>query len=88
MKNEEIDIIFLTETDTRAIKSTMDYQIEGYSTILPVKSDNNDLIRIVCLLKNELKNVLTPNLELMDVMFPSIWMNYKEENGKKHRWVL
>ena len=56
LQNEKIDIMFLTETDTHSLSSKTDYQIEGYETILP-KMDNNNLVRILCLVKNDKINL-------------------------------
>ena len=33
LRKEQIDIIFLTEADTRAISTESDYQIEGYTKL-------------------------------------------------------
>ena len=36
LNSEKIDIIFITETDTKNINSAEDFQIDGYKTIMPL----------------------------------------------------
>ena len=38
INKEEINIMFLVETDTNAINKEEDYKIEGFKTVLPLKS--------------------------------------------------
>ena len=44
LKEENIDVIFLTETDTKAITSSSNYQIEGYTTLLPDINEDNKTV--------------------------------------------
>ena len=46
MKTGEFDIVFLNETDTKQIKSKVDYQIKGYETILPKIAQTNHTVRM------------------------------------------
>ena len=77
LKTEEIDIIFLTETDTRAISSEADYQIQGYKTILPLIDPKCGLVRIIALVKENLESSIKVRSDLMSVDFPSIWIAYR-----------
>ena len=86
LSSEKIDIIFLTETDTRTVPTAMDYQIEGYTTILPKMSENNNLIRILCLIKNELMDQINVVEALMSTEFPSIWVEYR--NLKEAKYII
>ena len=82
LKSEDIDVIFLTETDTKNIVNEDSYKIEGYKTILPLKSISNNLTRILCLVKENLVNAITVRADLMNEEFPSIWIEYKQERKK------
>ena len=82
LQNEKIDIMFLTETDTHSLSSKTDYQIEGYETILP-KMDNNNLVRILCLVKNDRINQISTVESLMSTDFPTIWLEYTSQKGAK-----
>ena len=35
------------------LQSENEYQIEGFKTVLPIKSDMGEKTRIICLIKNE-----------------------------------
>ena len=82
LKSEDIDVIFLTETDTKNTVNEDSYTIEGYKTILPLKSISNNLTRILCLVKENLVNAITVRADLMNEEFPSIWIEYKQERKK------
>ena len=49
---EKVDIAFLTETDTRALKTKKDFKIEGYSTVFQNRENDSELLRIICLIKS------------------------------------
>ena len=82
--NENIDIIFLTETDTNSISNKMDYQIEDYVTILPKMKESNSHLRIICLVKNEVFSQINEVEMLMSPEFPSIWLEYRNQKGTKY----
>ena len=50
VKNENIDIIFLTETDTNSLQKEDGYKIQGYKTVFQERKSDNSKLRIVCLL--------------------------------------
>ena len=52
--NENLGIFFLTETDTKSINCETDYVIQGYQTIFHERENPNDVLRLVCLVKEEL----------------------------------
>ena len=54
LMNEKIDIFFLTETDTKSINCETDYIIRGYQTIFHERKNPNDVLRMICLVKEEL----------------------------------
>ena len=47
LENEEIDIAFITETDTKELKKESDYLISGYKTIFPNRENVSSKIRIL-----------------------------------------
>ena len=74
LEEEEIDILFITETDTLMLESESDYSIKGYKTIFPKRKTNKDKLRLLCVIKEE----VVPDFEIIsDYMydgFPSIWI--------------
>ena len=51
LSNEKVDLMFITETDTRSISCQLDYQIEGYVTIMPkLKEDKRNKSLLLLLL--------------------------------------
>ena len=72
--SENIDIMMLTETDTQNLLNEESYIIQGYKTILPLKSTGCDLVRIVCLVKDCLFSSIKLRSDLMSDDFPSIWL--------------
>ena len=49
--------------------------------MLPDINEDNKTVRIICLIKDDLKEVMTKNSALMSDAFPSIWLNYRAKNG-------
>ena len=82
LHEEKISIMFLTETDTKAIKSSEDYKIKGYETILQKRLEDNETIRVVCLVKVDMKDQIRLREDLMSPDFPSIWLEMTRNNEK------
>ena len=61
LNHEKIDIMFLTETDTRNLTNEDSYVIRAYKTILPLKSPDCNLVRMVCRVK---ENIL-PSIKII-----------------------
>jgi hypothetical protein len=79
LKREDIDIIFLTETDIK-LSSEDDYQIEGFKTVFQARESQDDVIRLICLIKNKRMSVIRIMDNIMSNSFPSIWLSYEERN--------
>ena len=80
LQEENIDVMFLSETDTVHIKSENDYRIVGYSIIHQKREQVTDKLRLICLFKVTMeKNIVIRN-DLMSSNLPSIWLEYKEPN--------
>ena len=43
LKNEDLDILFLTETDNQNIKDEDSYKIQGYTTVLQKRKSESDV---------------------------------------------
>ena len=82
LSKENIDVIFLTETDTKQINCETDFVIKGYKTILQERENPNDNLRIVCLVKEIWHSKMVVREDLMCTGFPSIWLEINEENKK------
>ena len=54
LSEEDINIMFLTEVDTRAITTQNDYRIEEYETMLPKIKSERSIVRVLCLIKQHL----------------------------------
>ena len=84
LKDESIDILFITETDATMLPTENDYLIDGYKTIFPKRNENSEKIRILCLIKKEISDDLQILNENMDSDFPSIWLEKtKKENNSE-----
>ena len=83
LKEEDIDIMFLTEVDTRAITTKNDYQVEGYVTMLPKIRDGGNIVRVLCLVKNEIQERVKLLEHFMSEDFSSIWLEYTDLLGAK-----
>ena len=82
INNEEINIMFLVETDTNAINKEEDYKIEGFKTVLPLKSGEDKHTRILGLVDETRVEYLKVRKDLMDNDFPSIWLEMKRDTKK------
>ena len=74
LDKENIDILFLIETDTSKIESENDYVLNGYKTILPLRNDKSEKIRIMLLIKESIASDFKISVDLMSPNFPSIWL--------------
>ena len=52
LKEENINVIFLTETDSKVLKNEERYLINGYKTVFQERKTAQSKLRIVCLVKN------------------------------------
>ena len=74
LHKENIDILFLTETDTTILEKEEDFKIKGYSTVFPKRTSTKDKIRIICTIKESIYIHTKLRTELMDTNFASIWI--------------
>ena len=81
MKEEKLDIAFAVEADTNMVKKEEDYQIEGYSTIIP-KIEENQKVRILAFKSNKTDLIIKTRTDLMSSGFPSIGMEIQAKHTK------
>ena len=74
LNDEKIDIMFVTETDTKTLENEKSYQVEGYNTIFPQRKNADSKVRIICLAKINLYARIKIRRDLMSGDFPSIWL--------------
>ena len=83
LSSEKIDIMFLTETDTHNLTNEDSYVLQGYKTILPKIKCGENLVRIICLVKECILPFIKIRRDLMSEDFPSIWLEFQSDNKKK-----
>ena len=84
LMEEQLDVLFLTETDTKRI-NVCNYKIRGYSTLMQSGVDDldTDIIRIVALKKDDCGVKIEIRNDLMSASFPSIWLEIQDQRLSK-----
>ena len=82
LQSENIDILYLTETDTKKINVT-NYKLSGYTTILQCSEGDDDSVRIIALVKDAAGLDIKVRQDLMSNSFPSIWLEAKDKHKSK-----
>ena len=80
IENENIDVLFLNETDSNQLQTESDFTITGVNTIFQKREDNCEKVRLICLVKESLMTNFTVRQDLMSTDFPSIWLEVNETN--------
>ena len=80
LDSEDIDILFLTETDTKSIVKEKNYQIEGFTTVLQIRKDENSYLRIIALVKNHIWKDSVVRRDLMTDTFESLFLGFSKED--------
>ena len=71
--DEGLDLLFLTETDSK--KMNIDnYKIKGFYIVTPEVTDEQDMVRIVAIVREEAGVEVKPCEGLMSADFPSVWL--------------
>ena len=65
LKNENVDVIFLTETDTLNLANEDDFQIEGYKTVFHLRENDKESLRIIALVKDSIWKFTKIRTDLM-----------------------
>ena len=84
LKEQDLDILFLVETDSTMIMSEKDYKLRGFKTVFQNKKDGTEKPRIIALCKENVNGLqkLTHRAVLCNEKFASIWMEVKNEKEK------
>ena len=77
LQEEDLDLLFLTEADTKLI-NVANYKINGYRTIAPMAKDENDTIRVIAVAREEAGVEWKIREDLMSDGFPSIWLEVQD----------
>ena len=79
INKEDLDILFLTETDVR-LNNEEDFKLCGFNTIFHKRENNEEKIRLIALVKTSLEQNIKVLSEAMSAKFPSIWLELTESN--------
>ena len=82
LNEEKMTIMFLVETDTKMIRTPEEYKLEGFITILQKKDEQDENLRIIALIEEELSKNVKIREDLMSTEFPSIWIEVRKKNEK------
>ena len=77
-----LDLVFLTETDTTSVNGENDYVIPGFKTLVQKKKDASLPTRIIGLVSEKLKNMVTIRMDLASTDFPSLWVEIENTAGR------
>jgi hypothetical protein len=81
IRQNNLGILFLVETDTLAINTEVDYKLLGFKTIIQNKKDNSTPTRIISLVNEKLSNEVTIRMDLTSTEFPSLWIELENNCG-------
>ena len=79
LTSQNIDVLFLTETDTRRSNAEK-FVIKGFNTVIQKVSEENDMVRIIALIRENAGLRIKTRGDLMTDSFPSIWLEIQDEN--------
>ena len=80
LKTHEVDIFFLTETDTKNAKS---FNLPGYTTMTQLCECESVIVRIIALVKNNIGATIVERTDLMSKTFPSIWLEIQDKHKSR-----
>ena len=83
LKNEKIDVLFLTECDAEYINEKNPYTVENYKTLYPLLRDEDEKTRIICLVHERLAENVEIRHDLMSSLFPMIWLQITRADGRR-----
>ena len=81
LTDQNIAIMFLTETDSREIRNN--FKIWGFDTFYPLQPEPNDKVRIVCLVRQDPEIKYAMRDDLMSAKIPTIWVEYRTNTNNK-----
>ena len=78
LEEEDLDILFLTETDSLK-QNVITYNMKGYKTYLQATNEENNLVRIAALVKENCGVDIALKEDVMSPNFPSIWFEVTDK---------
>ncbi len=81
IRSNNLNIVFLVETDTNAVSTESDYKIDGFKTIIQNKKDESSPTRIVGLIEETLSDQIIIRNDLTSKNFPSLWVELENDRG-------
>ena len=82
LKQENLNVLFLVETDVILENVKENYKIENYQTVTTKHESENEKVRVIGLIEENLAKSTYIREDLMSTKFPSIWMEIKREKEK------
>ena len=82
IKTNNLDVIFLVETDTTSVSVENDYKLPGLKTLIQNKENPTDLTRIVCLINEKMSDHTIIRSDLTSPDFPSLWIELENKSGR------
>ena len=82
IKTNNLDVIFLVETDTTSVSVENDYKLPGLKTLIQNKENPTDLTRIVCLINEKMSEHTIIRSDLTSPDFPSLWIELENDSGR------
>ena len=80
LKTHDVDIFFLTESDTKYAKS---FNLSGYTTVTQMSGCELGTVRIIALVKNNIGANIVERKDLMSETFPSIWLEIQDKHKSR-----
>ena len=72
----DLDVLFLTETDAN-LQNENEVVFEGYKIVFPIKTKDEEKIRIICLIRSKIYPMVEVKTSIMSDGFASIWLELK-----------
>ena len=79
LTSQNIDVLFLTETDTKRSDAEK-FVIKGFNTVIQRVSEEEDIVRIIALIRENTGLEIKTRSDLMSDSFPSVWLELQDEN--------
>ena len=80
LRTEDIDILFLEETDVEQVHITNNISFNNYKIISCLCKSENEKTRMVSLVKDgQMAESISVRIDLMSTEFPSIWLELRSK---------
>ena len=82
IESEEVDILFLTETDTRKANASI-FKLPGYETFTQSCEGEDDIVRVIAIVNENCGAKIQLRPDLMSNTFPSVWLEVEDRHKSK-----